>query len=338
MALLQNIVFLSQYPLKQKASILTQERCFWNQNHGVLNKFVDGVDQKNGVPSGSIPPYSWEIPIKGGGMATFRTIAGTGNALPGSLSMGVNIISAAPQILGNGGIQPSMTLAYHFIASITALGGISSASMSGAVRLIADLLGEGDVPLVPLNILSWCASLLEAGGDITLAELLTPLGLTAKLEGSGGITSASLIGLILLLASLEGRGVIAPDLKFPAKFSALLEGESEIAAALLKGIAWCVADIIGEGTLDGSDSRSKMFMKASITSTGEIVTAQSCAAAVWNTLATAYNESGTMGNKMNSAASSGDPWTGVMDNYTDDATFGAFVKKLLTTNGFFGLR
>jgi hypothetical protein len=36
---------------------------------------------------------------------------------------------------------------------------------------------------------------------------------------------------------------------------------------------------------------------------------QSLAAAVWQALATTYNDSGTMGNKLNSAASAGDPWT-----------------------------
>lgn len=36
---------------------------------------------------------------------------------------------------------------------------------------------------------------------------------------------------------------------------------------------------------------------------------QSLAAAVWQALATDYNAAGTMGNKLNSAASAGDPWT-----------------------------
>jgi len=31
-------------------------------------------------------------------------------------------------------------------------------------------------------------------------------------------------------------------------------------------------------------------------------------------------------------------WTGIMANYTDNATFGAFIKKLLTTGKFIGLK
>jgi hypothetical protein len=36
---------------------------------------------------------------------------------------------------------------------------------------------------------------------------------------------------------------------------------------------------------------------------------QSLAAAVWQALSAEYNDAGTMGNKLNSAASAGDPWS-----------------------------
>lgn len=54
---------------------------------------------------------------------------------------------------------------------------------------------------------------------------------------------------------------------------------------------------------------AKGSLSANITGEGEAVTPTSVAAEVWNTVAAAFNTAGTMGNKMNSAASAGDPWT-----------------------------
>jgi hypothetical protein len=42
-----------------------------------------------------------------------------------------------------------------------------------------------------------------------------------------------------------------------------------------------------------------------LATSAEALSPQSLAAAVWNTIATEYNTSGTMGNKLNSAASGG---------------------------------
>lgn len=61
-------------------------------------------------------------------------------------------------------------------------------------------------------------------------------------------------------------------------------------------------------TLTGNPS-AKGFMSANITNEGAAVTPTSVAAEVWNTVAAAFNVAGSMGNKMNSAASAGDPWT-----------------------------
>jgi len=49
-------------------------------------------------------------------------------------------------------------------------------------------------------------------------------------------------------------------------------------------------------------------MSASITPFTEL-SPQNLAAEVWNSIAADFNTAGTMGNKMNSAASAGDPWT-----------------------------
>lgn len=59
---------------------------------------------------------------------------------------------------------------------------------------------------------------------------------------------------------------------------------------------------------------------------------------VWAALQSEINNPGSAGAALLAAGSAGDPWSTLMAPYTDDATFGAFVKKLLQTNEFFGLR
>lgn len=54
---------------------------------------------------------------------------------------------------------------------------------------------------------------------------------------------------------------------------------------------------------------AKAYLSAIISNEGAAVTPTSVAAEVWGSVAAAFNVAGTMGNKMNSAASAGDPWT-----------------------------
>ena len=77
------------------------------------------------------------------------------------------------------------------------------------------------------------------------------------------------------------------------------------------------------------ESYAKGWLEGS-TEDKSALTAANIAAAVWNAIASSFLEEGTMGKAMASAGSAGDPWSGIMAGYTDDATFGAFVKKLLT--------
>lgn len=62
------------------------------------------------------------------------------------------------------------------------------------------------------------------------------------------------------------------------------------------------------------------------------------AAAVWEALATEFNNAGTMGEKLNDAGSAGNPWAALLVDNTTAGTFGERVQKLLTTAKFLGLK
>ena len=51
-----------------------------------------------------------------------------------------------------------------------------------------------------------------------------------------------------------------------------------------------------------------------------------------------YNESGTMGEKLNSAGTAGDPWTADLSSYTTVGTAGKKLNDGLTQNNFLALK
>jgi hypothetical protein len=138
---------------------------------------------------------------------------------------------------------------------------------------------------------------LEGFGEITqsstsLSLLVKLVAAAGQLEGSGEITNASLLKAI---ANMSASGASA------------LTGEGQIDDSPLNLIAWCstiLTPLVGEGEISAT-LKGWCDLTADITSAGEMVTAQSCAAAVWSALASVYNESGTMGQKLNSAAVGG---------------------------------
>jgi hypothetical protein len=165
---------------------------------------------------------------------------------------------------------------------------------------------------------------------------------SSGIAGVGTIATTSDLSIMSILRAgagqLLGLGTLSASMAGSVVFAAELAGAGEIEAAI-NIIALVTANILGVGTVDtNSDLRGKSSMQINITSAGELVTAQSCAAAVWSAIAAAYTDDGTMGKALASAGAAGDPWTGLLANYTDDATFGAFIKKLLSEDSFLALK
>lgn len=101
-------------------------------------------------------------------------------------------------------------------------------------------------------------------------------------------------------------------------------------------------------TTSQKDSTLTETLTASPQGTGEMVleiyvnesqaTVNQIVAAVWSALASQYNESGTMGQKLNGAGSAGDPWTTDLSSYNTPGTAGKIQKDALTTGKFLGLK
>jgi len=171
-------------------------------------------------------------------------------------------------------------------------------------------------------------------GGIT-ANMLSGKFMTADLAGSGSIASAmSLISS--MTATLAGSGTLTGDMKLTLAMAANLAGSGSISAAMNMLIP-LVASLSGSGSLSGN-LKGNARMEATIYVNSGTATTQELVAAIWSALASDYNESGTMGQKLNGAGSAGDPWTTDLSSYNTDGTAGKRLKDTLSTGKFLALK
>ena len=164
-------------------------------------------------------------------------------------------------------------------------------------------------------------------GDITYVNLAGGLNAVAPLTGSGDITSASGQLIVSAIAAITASGSFTGNINAILGASAALAGSGDISASLV-ALGNAVAAIIASGTITGT-FLAPGTMSADITSQSAL-SPDSLAAAVWNSVASAFNIAGTMGNKLNSAASAGDPWsTDLPGSYTGTEA-GAILAQIQT--------
>jgi len=191
--------------------------------------------------------------------------------------------------------------------------------------------GEAEVTVGSLIFGQSCVVSLDglATGTLIVGSLID--GTTAI------VIDASAVGIMSLGAAgeaaitIESNGAILGHVP-AAGSSAILLG----AIAELNALGWLAGN--GPITLNGTlQSYAKGWLEGS-TEDRSSLTPGIIAAAVWDELQAAHQIDGTAGKALASASSAGDPWSGLLANYTDDETFGAFIKKLLTTGKFLALK
>jgi hypothetical protein len=314
MGLLQNIRILNAQPIKHGAGgtagsvpvASCVDRGHYNQAELAQNMCFGSayIDPKGGFPYGYAPPYQIKMPIKEGGMSTSRT-RGYGYATL-ELKKGVALQAT---IVGAGSVVPGLSALAYLAASIAGAGNITpNPSLGATSALAATITGSGQIDSFSPAFTSAFTASISGAGDMTGDAVELIVALAADLAGAGDLTGS--IGILSSLsASIAGSGTISEaDLRTYAELSASLAGGGSITAAQMSALAHLAATLTGEGEASAS-MRLDCFMTATITSAGDLVTAQSCAQAVWSALSSVFNDPGTMGSKMNSASAAGDPWT-----------------------------
>jgi len=160
---------------------------------------------------------------------------------------------------------------------------------------------------------------LPGSGSTTITFTQTATGgLIVSGEGSASIT-LSPTGTILSVAAGTGSATIT--LSGSALIGALA-GLSATASITLTP----TATINAIGYLEGLSTSETEF------------SANALAQAVWNALASDFNDAGTMGKLLNDASAAGNPWSALLASNVDPDSFGEFVQKLLTTGKFLALK
>jgi hypothetical protein len=155
---------------------------------------------------------------------------------------------------------------------------------------------------------------LSGSGDVSAALSITS-SLAATIAASGSLT-ASMTATLGLAASLAGTGNLAASLSLLTTMLADLDGVGDITANL-------------KGNLD---------LEASIYVNQSEAAVQQLVAGVWGALAADYDESGTMGEKLNAAGTAGDPWTTDLSSYETQGTAGKIMKDTLSEDNFLALK
>ena len=186
------------------------------------------------------------------------------------------------------------------------------AQTGGGLSSFVQVRGSSSVSAAPLNVKAASAG-LAGDGAITNAQLSQLVQMAAALNGQGLITDAELAAVSSLAASLSGTGTIAANLSALIPLASALSGVGAINSNL-KGIGRLSADITPFTDLSP----------------------ENLASAVWSASASDFNDSGTMGEKMNDAGSAGNPWAAELSSNNDPGTFGAQIQKLLTRIFYLG--
>jgi len=154
------------------------------------------------------------------------------------------------------------------------------------------------------------------------------LNASAGLTGSGSISSATAQLVISMVANLTGSGTASnADLRGYLNAVANLTGGGSLAGAMA-AIAWANAALSGDGDITSATPYATGELAATILSYGSL-TPEGIRDAVWAANAAANNSSGSMGEKMNNAASAGDPWGTALPGSYPVGSAGAMLAALM---------
>ena len=270
---------------------------------------------------GYVPPYSWMISQKAGGMAmrvfdTSGTL--TSNLIPqqptSAAFTGSGSLSAT--IIGYGNLICALTGSSTLTAAITATGNITL-SATGSGTITADIKGNGNVTLA-----------MTGSGTLNATASLF-LNAICNMTGSGTL-SANASLLVSMICAMTGGATMTANITGQLHPTCSITGSGNLAADIT-AFGNMITSLTGTGTLtSGIHALADMSIDIVVTGTG--LTTANVGNAIWGALAAEFNDPNTMGHIMNSLGSGTDPWsTDLPGTYTGDqagALLLAYLKKI----------
>lgn len=188
---------------------------------------ISGQTDHAAIPNGTLPPMSWVLPRKSGGL-----------------------VSRTGRIVGSGGVTSANgALGYNLASDLTGDGTISYASGALVMYAVAALVGSGTISAAQLTALGHMAADLDGAGELAasgqLAEVLLAV---AALSGSGDLTGAGQLGQgLAAVAALSGSGDLAGAIGALSGLTADLTG-----AGTASGTATALGSLSADFVVTGS--------------------------------------------------------------------------------------
>jgi hypothetical protein len=165
-----------------------------------------------------------------------------------------------------------------------------------------------------------------SGASSTSISMAMGLAAQSSLSGSGGLIGG--LSLVIQLAcGILASGNISASLVGKLEMASALAGQGDLESSLGL-IAFVVSEITGSGSVEGTFYGTASL--AADISSSSTLSPENLAAAVWNSIAASFNTAGTMGAKMNSAASAGDPWGTALPGAYADGEAGKILSQIQT--------
>lgn len=312
-------------------STVSDTRAQFNKSGPARCAYFGGIFKFSAVPNGYTPPYSWSIPMTGGGMAVYNAIYGTAQFSNVNLAGGINIESS---LSGSGNISDAQITAIGFIASLILSGSDANIDAAALQAASAIITSAGSLS-APLGALYGIIAELSGSSDFT-SSATGLLDASSTINADGYITS-NITGILNAIAVLSGAGVMDSTIMGIVDALATISGSGNVVSSIT-ALANLVATITSGGSVSESDLRALAYISATISPFTEL-SPENLATSVWNAVATEFNNSGTMGERVNDAGAGGDPWaTDIEDGGYTGNQAGKKLRDSLTKNQFIALK
>lgn len=176
------------------------------------------------------------------------------------------------------------------------------AQIAGRMASYSTIIGEGNASPDLRLTMQALADLIGSGDAEAIGGLIVQL--FANVAGNGSITDADIKAFLLMAANITGSGSAAANIFALAQLVSFINGSGSTSSTLT-GTGAMSADILAYGELTPEGIRDS----------------------IWNALATQYNRTGTMGEKVNDAGSASNPWTEIIET---GLSAGEILKLLLS--------
>lgn len=185
---------------------------------------------------------------------------------------------------------------YSWVLAPTA-GGMSTVLLAGTATMTNTIYGKKAI-----------VGPLEAGATISSATMGLITNAVATLTAGGAISSAALVASAQMVTTIAAGGDLVGALTALGHLVASITAEASLTAGnyAIGNISATIGDVQETQTL----------------------TAAEVAQEVWNSVAAEYTNPGTMGDKLNDAGSSSDPWLTDLTGYNSEGTAGKKLKDL----------